>query len=980
MSLRTRATSDEPGQAFLDLVSAWRAGGFRALLWSCPACFREGSGLGTREEVHDCGWLESVPSHSDDRVATVVVYDGAPEEWARPKEFAPIYLDTLMGPWVFAAIRDRVSNWVILDPGRLSEVARVRALAAVLQPVVPTVRSGQELNPRMMLGAGHDGARRTATAVLEEARRMVRHLIVSRADGGGGPAAGPGRHALSNLVGPLLLGTTPRHPCQRGIGHILAAAGLLEGLRNTLDETDPGAAGVSGDSERTATQSRPSTVELPAGVRVVLCDDQWHHGWLDWLCDRLDASLDAEQVEIARTGNGGPTRVAESSSLSIWVASSPMWLRDRLTTALREVPLRPLERNLRLTQPDDGAPEILLLDLRLFANRSDEASEFLEVLEPTSKQYWSGEAAVGGGTTTGRIDPATPTALSLLGRTLAIADPLLPIVLFSSTGRRDMVSMFEGFDNVITEFAKPRVVDELVVEMRSEAEAQWRSVIGSASRLLRRREAVESLIEARARLPQPNEQSDGVPSYSRAGVYIDESGDWGAGEFVFAAIVALYKNRTSEDKFTTLLEPAFWHKEEGKKEEIKLRPSPASNMTNCIHKIGARAEAVTAAAEETGTLLFVVLFRAGEEDLPHLGHFGPQHLNGGGGRLFDRGHRVVLSRCIEATLAHCLPQNLLTNDKCLTVLCDTRGKPTSDFTKEQNTAMKRMGFGKHRNGAMWSFLEPGDVYSIVDGALRLWPHLQELRIQEAKTVKWHGSGHALLQWADDLAFIGNKAGGRWARLPGWVQELSEGFGAFSSYGPGMERLLRLSGEAERGHAKDIVADLVREPDTFVDCRGGGVADRCRRAILTRYLAELGPWPRWRDLSRRTPQSRTVPRTSGLEASAGNGMPKRVGTEPVELVPSTPLRVGDHVGPPVEESWCDFVLRKEGTRYFAHPFAEGPGGDSEFEVPPDDLEWAIAGANPGQAIWNFRTGLVESKRIRRPMRVELGSDGKRRFSP
>ena len=84
---------------------------------------------------------------------------------------------------------------------------------------------------------------------------------------------------------------------------------------------------------------------------------------------------------------------------------------------------------------------------------------------------------------------------TLLPRLIALLDPTLPIVVFSSTHRTELIEPFRGYGNIVTDFHKP-VVSGLVGDwprMVREMHAAFLATIERASRTMRARRACQRL-------------------------------------------------------------------------------------------------------------------------------------------------------------------------------------------------------------------------------------------------------------------------------------------------------------------------------------------------------------------------------------------------------------------------------------------------------------------------------------------------------
>jgi hypothetical protein len=144
----------------------------------------------------------------------------------------------------------------------------------------------------------------------------------------------------------------------------------------------------------------------------------------------------------------------------------------------------------------DPHPEIILLDLRLYQDvqvARTQAKRLLDVVQNKAQGSLAWKA----------IDPdeierikgwcnlavqsarVADEALLLLPRLLALALPLTPIILFSSTGRSWIRERVKSYQNIFTGFEKPRVLGD--VESVTASIAALREGLGKAIRMARLR-------------------------------------------------------------------------------------------------------------------------------------------------------------------------------------------------------------------------------------------------------------------------------------------------------------------------------------------------------------------------------------------------------------------------------------------------------------------------------------------------------------
>ena len=233
------------------------------------------------------------------------------------------------------------------------------------------------------------------------------------------PAKPSERHAIVNLVAPRLLLSGMR----RDIGKAKAASPPIVNALETLMR----AVELIPEAAERSVAPWVSPLKWKAIVdKFVLIDDMADLGWKDF----LSAALGAQQDQIEA------------------LTDPHQWQR---------IP------------EQDGI--ILFLDLRLFAGRpGDELGFFKELAEaatsfrikddePSDSGFHEADIrAIRRVVETGVRDSEASyyTALTFLPRLLSLKDPTLPIVIFSSTGRKEIAEALRPFGNIVLGFDKPR--------------------------------------------------------------------------------------------------------------------------------------------------------------------------------------------------------------------------------------------------------------------------------------------------------------------------------------------------------------------------------------------------------------------------------------------------------------------------------------------------------------------------------------------
>lgn len=259
------------------------------------------------------------------------------------------------------------------------------------------------------------------------------------------------RHAISNIVAPMVL-----------LGNAARKTRHSEALLKLLKACDLCTLATVSKSAETSRHN----------YEILLVDDQAEHGWAEWLkkslnparfeyCTSPDALLDALEKQLAEADN-------EANS------------------AQQGAKAKDLRFRLQLPGIENATNPVLFLDLRLFSGKADAERAFLQRLLKLIEERFLGSdlawpgfdlneeafrkaraalAPAKGETSrapTPSFDLESPSyheVLTWLPRVVALADMSLPIILFSSTGRRDLVEPFKPYGNIITSFEKPRLND-----------------------------------------------------------------------------------------------------------------------------------------------------------------------------------------------------------------------------------------------------------------------------------------------------------------------------------------------------------------------------------------------------------------------------------------------------------------------------------------------------------------------------------------
>lgn len=369
----------------------------------------------------------------------------------------------------------------------------------------------------------------------------------------GGNKATFDHHAISNVIGPMILrgGLAPTFQTSDGrcveSTHAPALKALLQAVE-LIDKNPMMASAVQG----VAAPAQPIAIgESMKGLHLAVLDDQAHHGWVSWLAE-----------------------VAEPNTSLSW-DTSPKLLIESLQQQLPQVsPAVDLRFNFvpqfaHGAEIPNGSEPILLLDLRLFAGRPKEERDFYRnVLLPIIKTHFLDKEDLAWpalrsddphfkkavqaleGETLVQESPDHIEVLTWLPRVIALADMSLPIVIFSSTGRRELVQAFAPYKNIITTFEKPRNFgggDSL----RISASLGLQRALADAKRILRARFVIRRLLSID--LTPLEETRQKFQACELVDVYHDESSDPSKSAFRVNSLVVGFQSSTKADQFETHL-------------------------------------------------------------------------------------------------------------------------------------------------------------------------------------------------------------------------------------------------------------------------------------------------------------------------------------------------------------------------------------------------------------------------------------------
>jgi len=468
------------------------------------------------------------------------------------------------------------------------------------------------------------------TKALERFLREIRlNLTEVRSDGDFD------RHAISNIIAPMVLlerlTITSRHAW--ALAELMTACGLV------------------------AASDTFGSVPLIEGMNVAMIDDQAKHGWMTWVQSRLNP----ETCSVVASDS-------PAQSVKLIASQQEGDFRFRIGPAI--FPSRE-QRNERLP--------VLLLDLRLFSgNPEDERRFYSETLLPLIlTRYLAGSSphlpwpgfddSHGTAFYNARcaLENEAPfqtessehlEMLSWLPRIVALADMALPIIIFSSTGRRSVVEKFAPYGNIITCFEKPRFFGEDSSTIREATEKAFSAALQQATDIARAGKEIRKVLDLR--LDDFEATKEAFKDMKRIEIFHDECKSPNKDEFRVAAFAVGFPGKTEANATDEYIEnngPRFFGKDaldkvvNQKKGETQWNNEIASPLSVALKEGGAGA---------LQFLPFVIV--SGENFSPHANEGDPFSLVDPTG--MDNVNQELLRLLLEVmlcdTLAWIVPKDL----------------------------------------------------------------------------------------------------------------------------------------------------------------------------------------------------------------------------------------------------------------------------------------------------------------------------------
>lgn len=421
------------------------------------------------------------------------------------------------------------------------------------------------------------------------------------------PSKSDDRHAIANLIGPmLLLGKCDESLEARALWRLLQQVGLLSEWDLQSESLVSRGNWISWNDEKWKALTR-----LPKGLNtrpwnfLVLDDGVFQNHWGEFVCRVLGAGTPTTSAKSDSPPCIGQLKQDDLEVCVFAQASPEPWLH---TLQLFDGTGRANFSGTRFCLPlwksstSGCVPlDVLLLDLRLFQARDADAEiKFVAQLLPVARnaqvdsvgsrtlssgqgqlswpgftvdelnklEAWTKVAAEGKREDRER-HPDYELVLTLFPRLLALADMSLPIILFSSTGRRGISEKLKAYGNIITDFEKPRLPATDPAYVLDESRTKFIRALATALPMARARQLLARLVRVGAAARSTAEIGIHTTAGSKVPcaaptrfieVFLDESGEVEKRDFCVGGIALAFdsKDRSNELNDWLLKERLIW--------------------------------------------------------------------------------------------------------------------------------------------------------------------------------------------------------------------------------------------------------------------------------------------------------------------------------------------------------------------------------------------------------------------------------------
>jgi hypothetical protein len=354
------------------------------------------------------------------------------------------------------------------------------------------------------------------------------------------------RHSIANVLGIIFFFNDSELSGQmRAIKKLMSVLDLLPEIQSDLYQSLNTFPWIDWQSSPWAEIIRRMREGGCYELNFHLVDDfALNQGWDKILAKALDIS-NAESNGASFSVSKEETRPGDNLDFRLFCYTDAEQLIDSLNRASDKYGL------LAKDEEWERGADILFLDLRLYSAQDiRREAEFIKKLCAIASRFKSGtENLPWPGFSEEELDdiqrffedssidrrsPVYIRSLTLLPRIVALSDPSLPVVIFSSTGRREIVEILKPYGNLITDFEKPRFFEsiETASEIIEKAKSLFRmalfkalnlAVAQSLCRKISKSATASSTLESELRNIYKSAFRSDVPWHIE--VFLDETGE-----------------------------------------------------------------------------------------------------------------------------------------------------------------------------------------------------------------------------------------------------------------------------------------------------------------------------------------------------------------------------------------------------------------------------------------------------------------------
>lgn len=518
------------------------------------------------------------------------------------------------------------------------------------------------------------------------------------------------RHAIANLIGPmLLLNKCDDDSETQALRRLLQQVGLLSKKTCQAQSLETSASWISWTDESWKVRTRlPKGLEKRPWNFLVLDDGVFQNHWGEFICKALGAGTPPTSADPNSPRCIGQLK-QDDLEVRVFAQDSPEpWLQALQLfdgTVRANHPGTQFCLPLWRSNTQDSVPlDVLFLDLRLFqAREADAEIKFITQLLPLarnaqvdsvgSRTLSSGQGQLPWpGFTVDELNklkawsrvafeekrddrekhPDYELVLTLFPRLLALADMSLPIILFSSTGRRGIAEKLKAYGNIITDFEKPRLPALDPTYVLDESRTKFIRALEVAIPMVPARQLCAHLIRRSLPLPAPtttdlHQRSEEAETPWHIELLLDEQGECNP-TLTVGGLLVVYPPNVSPEEFDRQLAKQFPSIREDKKW--------GKNNTELV------AEAICKASH-TQNVFVAMVSLTGSANAPQYGSIRSSdelHDERVGDNLFRQLLRCVVELAIYGLARRRIPEAARVR---FSVHAATRGLPPDDVHRPE---------------------------------------------------------------------------------------------------------------------------------------------------------------------------------------------------------------------------------------------------------------------------------------------------------